>query len=75
MWLQEEEVEFRKTDCYHYFHTRCLLRYIDYHQRLLAVQEREEMAGRRKGKRERVLECPVCRNNIPNGNTHSCVYF
>jgi E3 ubiquitin-protein ligase RNF25 len=62
----EEEVEFRKTDCYHYFHTRCLLRYIDYHQRLLAVQEREEMAGRRKGKRERVLECPICRNNIPN---------
>ncbi|CAI8058014.1 E3 ubiquitin-protein ligase RNF25, partial [Geodia barretti] len=63
----EEEVEFRKTDCYHYFHTLCLLRYIDYHRRLLADEEREEM-GRRKGKRERVLECPVCRNTIPNNS-------
>ena len=68
LWWQEEEVEFRKTDCYHYFHTLCLLRYIDYHRRLLADEEREEM-GRRKGKRERVLECPVCRNTIPNSNT------
>lgn len=59
---------FRKTDCYHYFHTHCLQRYVSYHHRLLAEEEEErEREGVKKVEGERVLECPVCRDTIPNG--------
>ena len=62
MQEEEGESEFVKTDCYHYFHTGCLLRYISHHQRVSAEEEEE-------GRRE--LECPVCRKTLPDGETES----
>ena len=61
--LQGDE-DFIKTDCYHYFHTHCLRRYMAYYQRLAEEEEEEEGEGRDKLGH---LECPVCRAIVPEG--------
>ena len=66
---RQEEDEFTKTECYHYFHVACLARYVSYHRQLGA----REGEGRREGRghereiKPKLLECPVCRETIAEG--------
>ncbi|KXJ08749.1 E3 ubiquitin-protein ligase RNF25 [Exaiptasia diaphana] len=47
---------FTKTDCYHYFHCHCLLRYIDYH--LNHCDENSDDSSAQQ------IICPMCREPI-----------
>ena len=70
--LLQEDDEFTKTDCYHYFHVCCLLRYARYHQQLLEGEREGEREREREGEgererqrtKQRLFECPVCREAI-----------
>lgn len=59
---------FLKTDCYHYFHSLCLLRYVRYHQQEAAEAVDEERGrGEIPAANQKPLECPVCREQISKG--------
>ena len=70
----QDDEDFSKTACYHYFHTSCLVRYIHFYQQQQLEreeEEREEGLGRGNpmgGSKHRDLECPVCREAIPQGD-------
>lgn len=61
----EENDEFTKTECLHFFHKRCLGRYITNMQESYEA-ERAEAAINNKGSTPKELElvCPVCREGI-----------
>ncbi|XP_028517741.1 E3 ubiquitin-protein ligase RNF25 [Exaiptasia diaphana] len=54
--LSEDHDCFTKTDCYHYFHCHCLLRYIDYH--LNHCDENSDDSSAQQ------IICPMCREPI-----------
>ncbi|KAK3736299.1 hypothetical protein QZH41_020764 [Actinostola sp. cb2023] len=47
---------FTKTECYHYFHSYCLLRYIEYH-----LKKAVDIAHRSMDKQDKQIVCPMCR--------------
>ncbi|XP_022532979.1 E3 ubiquitin-protein ligase RNF25 isoform X2 [Astyanax mexicanus] len=62
---QEGEV-FTKTNCYHYFHSHCLGRYITHSEVELREREREleEDKTRDRAEEELSVVCPVCRESL-----------
>ncbi|BFZ18887.1 hypothetical protein BsWGS_21926 [Bradybaena similaris] len=61
---------FHRTACYHYFHSRCLYKYLLHAQAQLEVEEKEaserrhlEVGGSDKDKSGKII-CPVCRSPL-----------
>ncbi|XP_010600288.1 E3 ubiquitin-protein ligase RNF25 isoform X3 [Loxodonta africana] len=63
-FLQEKEA-FTKTPCYHYFHCRCLARYIQHMEQELKAQGEEQERQHAATQKEAVgVQCPVCREPL-----------
>ncbi|NXO04878.1 RNF25 ligase, partial [Rhinopomastus cyanomelas] len=62
--FQEKEA-FTKTQCYHYFHSHCLARYVQHMEdEILMHQEEREQHLAPSPKQEVGVQCPVCRETL-----------
>ncbi|NXY50181.1 RNF25 ligase, partial [Ceuthmochares aereus] len=62
--FQEREA-FTKTQCYHYFHSHCLARYVQHMEKeILMQQEEREQHLAPSPKQEVGVQCPVCRETL-----------
>ncbi|XP_019864259.1 PREDICTED: uncharacterized protein LOC105316566 [Amphimedon queenslandica] len=69
----QDDDQFVRTECYHYFHPNCLSRYVDLHLESLAKQKEESSKLKYRlpftETLAQKLECPVCRVAI-NSKDH-----
>ncbi|GFO34079.1 E3 ubiquitin-protein ligase rnf25-like [Plakobranchus ocellatus] len=68
-----EDDLFHRTSCYHYFHNRCLNRYLEHRRKQIEEEEREEASERRhiefsEEEKVKIIGCPVCRAPLGEGS-------
>ncbi|XP_034046830.1 E3 ubiquitin-protein ligase RNF25 [Thalassophryne amazonica] len=64
---------FTKTNCYHYFHSHCLGRYVSHSERELRQREKEleeDKTRERTKQQELTVVCPVCREPLTYDVAH-----